>query len=118
MLVARAFIGKAPTKRYQVNHKDLNKQNNCDWNLEWVTNKENSDHYFANGFDTAAARRLSLAHRGDGKGNTKLTCKQVELIRKLYTGVPKQQCELAVRFGVTRANIRSIVNRKTWGWFE
>jgi len=28
----------------QVNHKDLNKKNNCLYNLEWATNRENATH--------------------------------------------------------------------------
>lgn len=33
-------------KKYYVNHKDLNKQNNNLSNLEWVSAKENTHHYF------------------------------------------------------------------------
>src|ERR1039458_3353990 len=41
VLVAKAFHGAPPTLKHEVNHKDLNKKNNCDWNLEWVTSAEN-----------------------------------------------------------------------------
>lgn len=42
-LVAEAFL-KNPFEKSQVNHIDGNKQNNCMWNLEWVTDEENKEH--------------------------------------------------------------------------
>lgn len=42
-LVALNFIGES---NLQVNHKDFNKTNNNILNLEFVTNTENSEHYF------------------------------------------------------------------------
>lgn len=42
-LVASAFIENPDNKPY-VNHKNGNKQNNNDWNLEWCTAQENTAH--------------------------------------------------------------------------
>jgi len=42
-IVAETFLQK--TAKY-VNHKDSNKRNNNVENLEWVTNRENSYHFF------------------------------------------------------------------------
>ena len=43
-IVAEAFIPNEESKP-QVNHKNLDKEDNRACNLEWVTNKENCQHY-------------------------------------------------------------------------
>jgi DNA-directed RNA polymerase specialized sigma subunit len=45
--------------------------------------------------------------------NSKLTEKEVKLIRLLY-GTDLTQKELASMFGVSRSSIDAIVNRRTW----
>ena len=47
-LVAQAFHPN-PEKKRTVNHKDGNKLNNNDWNLEWNTHSENNKHAFETG---------------------------------------------------------------------
>ncbi len=46
-LVCEAYL-KNPKGKPQVNHKDMNRQNNILGNLEWVTNSENKLHGIKN----------------------------------------------------------------------
>jgi len=46
ILVAKTFLGAPPSKEYIVNHKNLNKLDNRDENLEWISQSENRQHYF------------------------------------------------------------------------
>lgn len=138
-LVAAAFLGECPAG-YEVNHKDGNKANNRLENLEYVTRKENARHAFDMGLNKLPTRRPdggdahwtrrnpSKVKRGDENGArlhperikrgseapaSKLVEDEVRRIRELYaSGVSK--LELAAMFGVTRRNISSIVNNRSW----
>lgn len=44
-LVAEHFIPN-PDNKTDVNHKIRDKRNNAFWNLEWMTRKDNMDHYY------------------------------------------------------------------------
>ncbi|PFO76643.1 hypothetical protein COJ86_00255 [Bacillus cereus] len=49
-LVAEAFIENPEQKEF-INHVDGNKSNNCSWNLEWVTCRENNIHAIKTGLN-------------------------------------------------------------------
>lgn len=52
--------------------------------------------------------------RGTDGGMTKLTEESVREIRSIYSTTGISQKRIAIRFGVDRTNISSIIRRKTW----
>lgn len=93
---------------YEINHKNGIKNDNRLCNLELTTKSENELH-----------KRRILGKKGGasyGENSTcsKLTYDQVLDIRWLWDEGVKNLHDLANEFNVTTANIRSIVNNKTW----
>ena len=74
-LVAEAFL-ENPDNKPEVNHKDGNKENNCQVNLEWCTGSENVKHSYDTGLRTAKS--------GFDNYGSKLTPEQVDYIRENY----------------------------------
>lgn len=61
--VARAFIDN-PYSFEEVNHKDLNKKNNCASNLEWCSHKENMMHAAKNKKDWKRGKLIKCLETG------------------------------------------------------
>ena len=59
-------------------------------------------------------RRVTADRRGEAHGYAKLTDESVREIRRLYAAHAATQTSLACQFGVTQAQISSIVLRKSW----
>ncbi len=95
-LVAEHFI-RNPKKKYSVNHKNGNPQNNMVDNLEWATGTEQNNHAFLLGL------KKSTDH-------SKLTEKEVIEIHNSKES-PKY---LAKKYKISESNISMIKNSKTW----
>ena len=100
-LVALHFIVN-PGNKKQVNHKDGNKENNNDWNLEWNTPKENIVHSWSLG--------LSTAKIGSKNGCSKLKESDILEIRESNLTLTK----LADKYNVSFSLIGQIKRRKIW----
>lgn len=99
-VVARKFLGRHSKSKCFVNHKDLNKSNNCVSNLEWVTRSQNIRHAIANGAPV---------------GRSKITRMQADWIRNTFkTSNLWPIARLAELFGLTKMAIYGIVWGKSW----
>lgn len=101
-LVASAFIPNSKNKP-EVNHKDANKLNNDQSNLEWVTSSENKSH----------AKKSGLIARGEDVSQ-KLTNTDVRKIKSLLRNTNLYHRQIADKFNVARKTIGNIANNKTW----
>jgi hypothetical protein len=101
-----------PTSEYyEVNHKDFDIANNKISNLEWVTPKENSEHYWR---ETNLEDRLPTPKR-ESHHLSVLTKENVLEIRRLWeTKEVTNKSEIGRMFGVKENTIRQVVNRITW----
>lgn len=107
-LVMETFHPIDNMEQFQVNHKDCDKANNYDWNLEWMTCKENISHAIQNG--------LRINHKvalGSDNGMSKLTETDViEILRLIKQGL--RNPEIAVLYGVKENTISGIRTGKQW----
>ena len=103
VLVLLAFKGPKPLKEMQGAHNDGTPANTHISNLRWDTVRGNH----------ADKRKHGTLLVGERNVLAKLTSNDVSAIRRLYSeGVLGK--DLAARFGVTGANISSIIRNKTW----
>lgn len=103
-LVAFAYK-ENPLKKPFVNHEDGDRSNNYYMNLNWSTNSENQLH----SYNILGNKAVN----GERNGASKLTEKDINLIRNLYsTGV--SQNLIGELFGVCQQAITKIIHKKTW----
>ena len=101
-LVLFAFAGPPPPNCV-ASHLDGDRANARAENLVWETQREN----------IARKREHGTEQIGEKANNVKLTTEDVVEIRRRHE-FGESKTALASAFSVTRANIRSIVLRKTW----
>jgi hypothetical protein len=94
-----------PDNLPEVNHKDNDKTNNNDTNLEWMTSKDNHAHATENGF------RDQKAENGN---NSILKNSEVLEIRELIKAGEYTYSELGHKFGVSSSSIGRIANRDSY----
>jgi hypothetical protein len=92
----------------QVNHKDGDKLNNNLNNLEWVTPSENMLHAYKTGLN------WSNPLYGEKHPNSKLTEKDVKMIRELHKEVAFNSYILARLYKVSRGTIQDVIHHRTW----
>lgn len=80
-LVAEAFIPN-PENKKEVNHKDLNKRNNCLENLEWVSQIENKLHFRStNSYEKAVLKAKNSNRKRYEERINKYKAKIIELYK-------------------------------------
>ena len=109
VLVAKMFVGPPPSMRHEVNHKDLDKANNCDWNLEWVTHSQNGKHRILNGAPYKYPDR-----RGERNSQARTPIYIVRKIKREFTGAYGEQSYLARKYGMPVSRLHCIVRGRSW----
>lgn len=93
-LVAEAFVEGKSEENCMVNHIDGNKVNNNFKNLEWVSNKENTQHAYDNGLYRSTYKcKVKAIHKITKEefifGSIRSCAKELELNRKTLTEILK-----------------------------
>jgi hypothetical protein len=104
-IVGDVFIENSLNKLC-INHINGIKSDNRVENLEWVTHSENIIHAHKNG--------LKKGVRGEKSHLSKLTIKEVEKIRLIYSKGKLSQSKIGKLFNVSQGQIYRIVSKQNW----
>ena len=103
ILVAQAFISN-PEQKGEVDHRNGDKTNNCVWNLDWVTRRENAVRAYQLG--------LIPVQKGTQSHFAKLKADAVTYIRENPDGLSTK--ELMKKFNVSKETVRRVRIGKTY----
>ena len=103
ILIISHFGIPKPSPIHQCNHKDGDKSNNWNTNLEWMTPKQNNQHARATGLNNQYGANQLFA---------KLTDKIVKKIRKSYGDYSQEY--LGKLYRVSQSVISNVVNNQAW----
>lgn len=103
-LVAETFIDN-PDNKKEVNHKDLNKKNNCVENLEWVTQIENKAHYRKT--DSYTEMIFEKIIRNRKKYSKRLNKYKKQIINSYKQGETIE--EINIKTGISKEKISSLL---------
>ncbi len=109
-LVGEAFVKKPKSiNKLCINHIDGNKENNNDWNLEWITIGDNVRH---------AVKIGLMDFKGEKHPHAKLTSEKVLEIRRLRREQNITHEKLGEMFSVSRRQIGDVISGRNWGWLN
>ena len=107
VLVARAFLPK-PEDKSEINHHIADKENNCVFNLQWMTHIENMHH----------ASKMGLLKNKDGlkAPHAKLKKDDVLYIRKHFIKGNNEfgAHALSRKFNITPSSVLDVINYRTY----
>ena len=110
-IVAECFIPN-PYNKKEVDHIDMDKNNNCVTNLEWVTPKENVQRSFAKK-TPEQIKGYAERCRERAKKQRRFTDEDIKKMRWLYLN-GQTQVEIARQFNVKSSIVSRIINRKLY----
>ena len=103
-MVLIAFQGEPPTPGHVCAHLDGTTDNNNIENLQWTTQRENCSHKVLHGTNIS----------GERHSRHKLTKRQVDEIRDIWSKRLLSQSAMARLLGVSQASIHKIVSGENW----
>ena len=106
-LVGTHFVPN-PENKPEINHKDGDKTNNNDWNLEWVTSYENSIHAIHTGLSSTF---------GENVHTSKLKSTDIPIIFMRYNQ-GHRVVDIAKDYNISDTSIRDIIKRRKWKHIE
>ena len=111
-IIAQTFIPN-PENKPEVNHKNLNKDDNQVKNLEWATRKENCHHAWENRY-SKTGQDIRNKPRGEKCVHSKLSERQVGGIRSAHKRYGIGYQTLSKLCGVSATTIKKVIENKIW----